>query len=85
MPYYADFTVMSMNRSTSPLMVTGQPRSASRRLITPVEEQHTHDQGHPGAGEAIAAGDVRLVSALQLSSPCVPFVSNYLGSLRKSP
>jgi len=47
--------------------------------------KHAHDLGHLGAGNALPAGDVCMVSALQLSSPSVQFVSEILGSLRKSP
>jgi hypothetical protein len=30
------------------------------------QAEHPNELGHPGAGESLAAGDVRLVSALQL-------------------
>lgn len=36
------------------------------------ETKHAHDLGYPGGGIALAAGEVRLVSALQLSSPECP-------------
>ena len=39
------------------------------------QAKHLNELGHPGAGESLAAGDVRLFSALQLSSPSVSFVS----------
>jgi len=47
------------------------------------QAEYPIELGHPGAGESLASGDVRLFSALQLSSPSVPFVSKILGSHTK--
>ena len=73
------YNEMEVNAKADEVLSTclGYSRRCLRLIILP---QHAHDLGNPGAGDAIPGGRWgRLISALQLSSPCGPFVSKIPG------